>query len=123
MPNAVIKDGLVTYEGFDPINNDKRWVEEKDNWTYVQRQESEWSIASVPIVAYDINYLEEAKQKRYTTPPYPIEQRIKNGETAYYFWYGKDNWYFDKNEAIKFIYDKWDKEDTSKEIEDTDIER
>lgn len=105
---ATKTDGIITYIGFDPVNNGKRWIEEKGRWTYVTRQKDEWTQAYVPMVAYDIEYLKEAKRCRYVTPSYSIEKRIMNGETVYHFWKGKDYWFFDKEEAIQFIYDSWD---------------
>lgn len=102
--------GLITYTGFDPENNEKRWIEEKGNYTYVNKQDNEWSVSYVPIVTYDTDYLQEAKKHRYVTPPYSIERQIMNGKTAYHFWKGEDYWFFDKDEAIKFIYKSWDNE-------------
>lgn len=103
-------DGLVTYIGFDPADNGKIWITEKWNYTYVHKQDNEWSVSYVPIAAYDLAYLQEAKRCRYVTPPYYIEKRIMDGETIYHLWKGKDYWFFNKEEAIQFIYDSWDDE-------------
>lgn len=105
---ATKTDGLVTYTGFDPADNGKIWITEKGNYTYVNKQDNEWSVSYVPIATYDLAYLQEAKRCRYITPPYSIEKRIMDGETAYHFWKGKDYWFFNKEEAVKFIYDNWD---------------
>lgn len=104
---ATKTDGIITYVGFDSANNGKRWIKEKGRWTYVTRQKNEWTQEYIPIVAYDVEYLKEAKRCRYVMPPYSIEKRIMNGETAYNFWKGKDYWFFDKKEAVQFIYDSW----------------
>ncbi len=107
---ATMTDGPVTYTGFDPEDNGKRWVSERGNIIFVNQQESEWTRSYIPISTYDKTYLEEAKRERYVTPPFSIEKRILEGETAYHFWKGKDYWFFDKNKAIEFIYNAWDEE-------------
>lgn len=106
--NATKRNGLITFVGFDPQDNGKRWIEEKGNYTYVCKQKNEWNQSVVPIAAYDTKYLQIAKRHRYITPSYAVEKRIINGEIAYHFWLGKDYWFFDKNEAIKFIYDHFE---------------
>ena len=108
---ATKTDGLVTYIGFDPANNGKRWIEEKGNYTYVKKQDDEWTVSYVPIAAYNSKYLEEAKKQRYVLPPYPIEKQIIDGKTAYHFWKGKDYWFMDKEEAIEFINKSWDEKE------------
>ena len=108
MGAVAVQDGLVTYTGFDPDDNGKRWIKQKGNYTYVFEQTDEWSQAYVPIAEYSKEYLKEARQNRYVMPPWSIEKRIMDGEIAYHFWYGKDYWFFDLDEAIKFIYNKMD---------------
>lgn len=102
--------GLVTYVGFDPANNGKRWIEERGNYTYVKKQNNEFSIEHVSIIAYDKKYLEEAKKHRYTTPPRYLEREIDEGKIIYYFWFGKDHWMSSKEEAINYIHIVWDAE-------------
>ena len=108
---AVIQNGPVKYTGYDPADNGKRWTVEKGNRTYVYRQKDEFSQQYIPVVAYDSEYLEKAKKSRDILPPFSVEDRIENGETAFYFFYDKAYWVFSKEEAIKFIYDQWDKEE------------
>lgn len=104
---ATAQNGLVTYTGFDPVDNGKEWVEEHGVYTYVRKQEDEWTVGHITITAYSEPYLEIAKQNRYPLPPRWVEQKIKSGETAYYFWHGlEDFWLFNKEEAIKMARDK-----------------
>ncbi len=99
----VIKDGPVTYTGFDPKDNKKIWVEEKRDgkYTYVCCQRDEFSRPYICIVSVTKDMLPE--YENYLTEfPRKVRERVMSGETGFTFWHGLNTyWFFDKNEAIE----------------------